>query len=228
MRGIWVLAVLLGMLFSGSAFADWQVQYQDSKGSWQDSYTRKSEEAARSMGDIECTRRKAPLRIVDTTTGEQRALFCDGRLGKITDDGKPVPVVLLKEPEISKRAGEIRRVCEGDAYMGAMLDCGCIEQKAKLELGKSEARVGNDAVLGAITRPASQDCVDRKGTYDWAHAPCMDIMKRSRPNDLASFCHCISEATAESFLRNPLINTVHVRRPNEAAMKQCGLGKKPS
>jgi hypothetical protein len=226
MRWFRIAASLLCVVLSSNVLADWQVQYQEKDGSWRSSYTRKTEDSARAMADIECTRGKSPLRIVDTTSGKEHALHCDPPVRKITADGKPAPVVLLTEPEISSRAASLGRSCEGNAFMTAMLDCGCIEAQAKLEFAKSEARVSNDSVLQKLTRTASQECVDRKGTYDWAYTPCADIMKNSRPDDFQSFCACTAEATAAGFAKDPLINTAHYRRLNEAAMKQCGLGRK--
>jgi hypothetical protein len=105
--------------------------------------------------------------------------------------------------------------------MNATLDCKCIEEKAKPELAKSEARVTDDSVLQKLTRPASQECVDRQGTFDWAYRPCVDIMKNTRPKDFESFCRCTADTTAANFFSRPLVNTGHYRGLNQAAMKQC-------
>jgi hypothetical protein len=227
MRASQALLILLGALLWGNAFADWQVQVQEKNGSWRNSYSRKTEVAARQMAEIECSTGGAPLRIVDTIAGTEYQLFCDPSAGKLTTDGKPSPVILLGGSELSKRAADVKAACQGNAFLNATLDCKCIEEKAKLELAKSDANVTSDSVLQKLIRPASQECVDRQGTFDWAYAPCVDIMKNTRPKDFESFCQCTANTTASNFASRPLLNTVHYRRLNQAAMKQCE-GRKTS
>lgn len=208
------------------ADAGWEVQVQQKNGSWRSSYKKSTEDRARYFAGIECLKWKSPIRIVDTASGREHALYCDPRVGKITVDGKPAPVVLLTEPEAGQRAKEVKAQCRSNAFMSAMLDCDCIEKNAKAELLQSEARVGVDAILKKVTHPVSNECVSRTNAYAWTRSSCVSVMEAHRPHDVEEFCSCTADATASGFVKDPTLNLAHYERLRKAAMKQCGLGKK--
>lgn len=209
------------------AGASWEVQVQQKNGSWRSSYKRSTEDRARYFAGIECVRWKSPTRIVDTASGREHALHCDSRTGKIADGDKPAPVALLAEPEAGKRAKDVQAQCRGNAFMSAVLDCGCIGKKAKAELLQSEASVGLSAILRKVSNPpVSNECVSRTGAYAYTYNACVPVMKNRHPHDAEQLCGCAADATAAGFVKDPTFNLGHYERLRSVAMKQCGLGKK--
>jgi hypothetical protein len=218
-----ILALALSLLLSTSAFAEWQVQYQKKDGSWANSYSRSTEDGARSFVSVVCIRQGTPIKLVDTVSGKEQAFYCDPKTRKITKDGKPAPVVLLTAAEASERAGRVKRLCEGNAFVSNMTDCSCVVDKAKAELLQSEATVSVDAVLKKV----SPLCVNRSRAYNWTYDSCAGVMKSHRP-DYEQFCGCTADSTATGFEKNPLFNLRHYEMLRDAAMKQCGLRSKKS
>lgn len=94
-------------------------------------------------------------KIVDAVSGKEHAFYCDPRTGKITDDGKPAPVVMLTEPEANKHAQDIRRQCESNYFMKSVFSCGCIEDQAKAEALRSDTNVTQANIIKKVTNPRS-------------------------------------------------------------------------
>jgi hypothetical protein len=211
--------------------SSWEVQIQQKNGSWKNVYEGSriiisTEDAARSLAGTECLRRQSPVKIVETASGKEHVLHCDPKTGKISDDGKPAPVVLLTEPEASERAKLAKKQCLSNPFMSAMLDCGCVENKAKTELLQSEARVSLDAILRKVSNPpVNKECVNRKGAYEYTYNSCVPVMKSRHPNEAEQLCGCAADATAAGFVKDPTFNLAHYERLRDAALKQCGLGK---
>lgn len=206
--------------------ASWGIQIQQKDGSWRASpYQMMTKDDARKMANIECLRNKYPLKIVDTVTNEEHTLLCDPKRGKVTAvDGVSLPVILLTEAEASKRAEEIKGQCQGNYFMSSVLDCDCIENKAKDELLQNEPSVALSTILSKVTNPPDKACVNREGAYKYVYDVCVSVIRR--PNDLEEFCHCSADTTASNFVKDPIFNLYRFDRLRDAAFKQCGLGKK--
>lgn len=244
-----IAVVFLGYLLgSGNAFADrevqfqtnnskpappktagWYVEVQEKNGSWRKSYERKTEAAARSFADAECIRWKSPVKIVDAVSGKEHAFYCDPRTGKITDDGKPAPVVMLTEPEANKHAQDIRRQCESNYFMKSVFSCGCIEDQAKAEALRSDTNVTQANIIKKVTNPPiSNQCVNREDLYKYVYESCASVLKSTRPGEAEEICTCTAKKTEADFSKDPVFNLGYFERLRNAAMKQCLPPKKAS
>lgn len=220
-----IVTVMVGLILSSAVFADWQVQFQNKNGSWQGSYTRATEDAARAMANIECSRGKHPLKIVDTISGKEHALYCDPRVGKITDDGKPAPVVLLTESEVSEHAEKAQKLCQNNSYLSSMFDCDCLVEKTKVELRQSEGKVVAGTILHKVARE-SNECIDRAGVYEYTYTPCVSVLESTRPHNAEAICGCATDATLEGFIKAPVLSLRSYEGLRNAALQQCIRGKK--
>lgn len=211
--------------------SSWEVHAQQKDGSWKNVYKDSkqrisTEDDARRLAGIECIRRKSPVKIVETASGKEHVLHCDPETGKISNDDKPAPVVLLTEPEAGERAEIAKKRCLSNSFMQSVLDCGCVENKAKAELLQSKASVNLDAILRKVSNPpTNKECVNRTGAYEYTYNACVPVMKSRHPTDAEPFCACAADATAAGFVKDPTLNLAHYERLRNAAFKQCGIGK---
>lgn len=211
----YIVAILIGLLLGPSAFAEWVVQHQNPDGSWESSYRKSTEESARAFAGPVCMRKAAPLKIVDTVSGKETALYCDPRTRKITADGKPTPVTLLPEAEADTEAERIKKLCDFNGLLNGVADCNCVRDKAKAELLQHEAI----PISSVVIRKVGPLCVERSRTYDWTYAQCISAMKGL--TDLEQFCRCTADATATGFTSKPEINLAEYEGARNAAMRQC-------
>ncbi|MCB5186812.1 hypothetical protein LG200_02200 [Methylobacillus caricis] len=205
----------------------WNLEVKEKSGSWRRSKSNlPTEKHARGWAESECIRWKSPLKIIEVASGKEYELYCNPKTGKLSDSNKPAPVALLTEPEASERAKKINRQCVSNYSMKSMFDCDCIENQAKAEYMRSDASVAEGEIFKKVSNPPmSNQCVNREDLYKYVYEPCAFVLKLRRPN-AEEICTCTAEKTVADFAKDPVLNMSQFNRVKDAAMKQCGLGKK--